>query len=315
MIYWLTPVADSPGSRLLYFRLYSSKRFDNTFGALRIPVEMDDESHTTCLSPDCHDENIKDHLFHFLGCIEISERHSFLFDPEYKVWQQETKYWITKLRQAEHTGENRTDNDIEREAMEKSQMKRETWKDDCLSELRRIDFLRFQLKGDPQEQHLVDSVEKSRDAWKKSLEFEENIDRVKAWGISRRKYTWKAYEDPIDEYKPYEPGRDVNAPFMQFKRNPTEWVFTHVDEKPGRRQAIWGKYPNQKTTVQRLLYPEGQINLLSKDKDNERLKYFHVPSNNMTVSTLFPPLLPRCTGCLLHLGAFAAGSFHFCTHF
>lgn len=279
---------------------------------------MDDESHTTCLSPDCHDENIKDHLFHFLGCIEISERHNFLFDSKYKLWQQETKYWINKLQQAQDKNKKLTDNDIERKAMEQSQMKREAWRDDCLSELRRIDFLRFQLKVDQHEKHLVDSIKKSRDAWEKSKEFQENIDRVKAWGASRRKYTWKAYEDVIDEsaYKPYEPGRDVNAPFMQLRRNPTEWVFSPVNEEEPDRD-IWGKYPNQKTNVQRLLYHERgqQKNLLSKIEDSERLKYFHVPSNNMAVSTLFLPLLPSCIGRLLHLGAFAVESFHICTRF
>lgn len=271
---------------------------------------MDDESHTTCLSPDCHDDNIKDHLSHFLGCIEISERHYFLFDPEYKLWKQQTKYWITKLQQAEDTDEKRTDHDIERQAMKKCQTTREAWRDDCLGELRRIDFLRFQFKVDPhwQEKLLVDNVEKSRDAWKKSLEFEENIDRVKAWGASRRKYTWKAYEDPIDEsaYKPYESGRDVNVHFMQFEKvNPSDPVFTPVDESPAMRQAIWDTFPNQKTTVHRLLHPdEGQKNLLSKDEDKNMLKYFHIPSNNMMVSTLVPFLL----SCRITTLSFSSGS-------
>lgn len=284
----------------MYAQRYSSKSFGR-LGALCTLVNMDDESRTVCLSPDCHDENIKDHLLHFLGCIEISERHHFLNDSEYKLWNQETKHWITKLQQS---GDNKTDEDIKREAREKSQTKREAWRDDCLSELRRIDYLRFQLKQDQQEKHLVECIKKSRDAWKKSKEFKENIRVVEAWNDKRRKYNSKEYEKPRDEsvYEEYMPSRDVNAPFMQFeKRNTSEWAFSPVDETPDSSQSIWGKYPNQKTTVQRLLYPEGQQeNLLSKDKDVERLKYFHIPSNNMTVSNLFPVFFP-CVRCLSHL--------------
>lgn len=266
---------------------------------------MDDESRTACLSPDCHDENIKDHLLHFLGCIEISERHHFLNDSKYKLWDQETKHWITKLQQ---TRDNKTDEEIEREASENSQTKREAWRDDCLSELRRIDYLRFQLKQDQEEKHLVECVEKSRDAWKNSEEYKVNHPKVRAWHNERRKYTWKEYEKPGDEsaYEEYKPSRDVNAPFMQFeKRNTSEWAFTPVNETPDSNQSIWGKYPNQKTTVQRLLYPgEGQENLLSKDKDKdkdkdiEKLKYFHIPSNNMTVSNLSQSVFFRRGRCL-----------------
>lgn len=283
---------------------------------------MDDESRTTCLNPDCHDKNIKDHLLHFLGCIEISERHDFMEDPEYKLWKQETEHWITKLRQAgnqhkQWPAEEMKDSEVESKAREKSQVKREAWRDDCLSELRRIDFLRLKLKQDPQEKHLVESVEKSRHAWENSKEYKANIDSVKFWGAGRRKHNGKPYENLRKESmdKPYEPSRDVNAPFMQFeKQNPSDWTFAPVDVTPDSSQAIWGKYPNQKTTVQRLLYPEeGQLNLLSKKKDKTRLKYFHVPSNNMTVSHLPPSLLSHCIGGLLYLGSCLPRSLHPCT--
>lgn len=258
---------------------------------------MNDKSRTACLSPDCHDENIKDHVLHFLGCIEISERHDFLNESGYKLWEQETKHWVTKLQQVEDekTTEDvkHTVEDIQREAKGESERKRKAWRDDCLSELRRIDYLRFQLKEDEQEKHLVDSVERSKAAWKESTEFKDNIHGVESWFASRRKYTWKEYEEPRDEkeYTPYEPSRDVNAPFMQFEKpDPSGCVFTPVNETPDSKQSIWGKYPNQKTTVQRLLEPrEDQKNLLSKTSDEERLKYFHIPSNNMTVSHSPPP--------------------------
>lgn len=276
-----------------------------------MPFEMDDDSRTTCISPDCHDENIKDHLLHFLGCIEISERHSFLNDPEYKLWKQETKHWITKLQHVENRDKKLTDAEIEHEARNTSKAKRETWRDDCLSELRRIDFLRFKLKGDQQEKHLVDCVENSRNAWRESEEFKDNIHRVNAWSAGRRKYTPQPYEIPMKESvdKSHEPGRDVNAPFMQFEKGElSQGVFAPTNETLNGRQAIWGEYPNQMTTVQRLLYPEaGLANLLSKKKDEMRLKYFHIPSNNMLVSNPLPFLLPHRMRGLFHQGLVAPG--------
>lgn len=280
--------------------LRAPRGFPKGFDTLRASytlIDMDDESCTTCLSSDCHDDNIKDHLLHFLGCIEISERHDFLKESKYKLWIQETRHWIESQQLATGNAE-RTYQEIKREAEITSERKMKAWRDDCLSELRRIDFLRLKLREDPQEKHLVDRVEKSRDDWKKSEEYKTNVDIVKAWSAERRKGKSKPYENPRKESmdKPYEPERDVNAGFMQFeKKDSSDWVFTPVSETPDSDQAIWGKYPNQKITVQRLLHPvEGQWNLLDKNKYGIRLKYFHIPSNNMTVSSLLLSLLSHC---------------------
>ncbi|CAJ2503413.1 Uu.00g108070.m01.CDS01 [Anthostomella pinea] len=109
----------------------------------------DDDPRPSCLSDAPHDENITDHIRHFLGCIEIWDRQSFLEGP------------------------NHADPETSSERLQ--------WKSDCMDHLRRIDFLRSALSCDPDEQLLGLTLELSGIAWRISTEFVGNIQRTRAW--------------------------------------------------------------------------------------------------------------------------------------
>ncbi|KAI0127629.1 hypothetical protein BJ170DRAFT_381106 [Xylariales sp. AK1849] len=226
---------------------------------------MDDEILNTCLSSEPHDDNIKEHLLHFLGCIDISDRYKFLNEDDHPLWQGETQHYIKLGNTPE-------------EAAGLSREKRQRWMADCQSELRRIDFLRDKVSEDKEDSHLVDKVKESGRGWKQSKEYRENIEDVKAWRTAKGKLN----EDSRKCYEPakhtsrtaYESEKDVNVPFMEFENSkPAEEKLTH---------DIWGKFPDQKTTIKSLLDEQkGPENLLYRHRFPERIKYFHLPSNNM----------------------------------
>lgn len=71
--------------------------------------------------------------------------------------------------------------------------------------------------------------------------------------------------------------KDINVPVIVFH-----------DGKPVNEEVkgVWGKYPDQKTTVFNLLRTgQSETSLLYKDRAKERsIQYFHIPANNMKVS-------------------------------
>lgn len=230
----------------------------------------------TCLSPDPHEDNIKDHVLHFLGCVEISTRDEFLKTSS-TVQPHEEISAETTADQPEGNKQNR-DINKQREA---------AWREDCLSELRRIAFLRSKLEKDEEERHLVQKIEESRKAWKGSDVYREGIREIKNWRRSPESSNKEDSEPMVSTISKddYEPGRDVNTPFMLFKKQGDgSSIYEPDDETHDPRNAIWGKFPNQKTNAQRLLFDKEKKNLLGGENDNEKIRYFHIPSNNMMVS-------------------------------
>lgn len=88
-----------------------------------------------------------------------------------------------------------------------------------------------------------------------------------------------------DKFPDYKPEKDVSVPVIQFENG---GVAANIINDP----HVWNEFPNQKTTLHRLLFDEkgsGDINFLYKGQFDGRMKYFHIPSNNMDVS------LTRCS--------------------
>ncbi|KAI1407149.1 hypothetical protein F5Y13DRAFT_206631 [Hypoxylon sp. FL1857] len=108
----------------------------------------------TCLDSQDHGCNIKDHLLHYLGCIEISKRETF-FSADSEIWQDEVKHQKNHFGHSDEEAENLT------------RRKRESWKADCESELRRIEFLRKTLSRDKNDKHLIQKLKGSRANWLK----------------------------------------------------------------------------------------------------------------------------------------------------
>lgn len=239
---------------------------------------MDEQETTslTCLSPDPHENNIKDHILHYLGCVEISERNKFLQTPVYVLSDEEIGGTSTTARPER----NHQIGVIDKQ--------KEAWKENCLSELRRIAFLRSKLEEDEEEKRLVENINKSRKAWRESPAFTSGIVEVKRW---RNKPEVSLAERDVKKAA-YDPRRDVNTPFMFFKKKDASSEYGSDNEEVDPEDSIWGKFPNQKTTVQRLLFDKkasgGTENtektLLDGRGGADSIEYFHIPSNNMLVS-------------------------------
>lgn len=244
----------------------------------------------TCLSPDPHEDNIKDPILHYLGCVEISTRNKFLKASSNVQSREEAAHEITAVQPEG----NQQDRDINEQ--------KAAWREDCLSELRRIAFLRSKIKEDEEEKHLVENIEKSRKAWRKSNVYEKGIQEVKEWRCPEGSNEEDSGPEVSTSKDEYEPGRDVNTPFMLFKKKQdNSSIYEPDDETRDPKNAIWGKFPNQKTNVQRLLFDKEKTNLLGSRDANEKkdlaggrddsvkidsvkVRYFHIPSNNMLVS-------------------------------
>lgn len=263
----------------------------------------------TCLSPDPHEDNIKDPILHFLGCVEISTRNEFLETPSNVQSPEGT---ATEETAPEGTASETTEvqSDGNEQNRDIDEQKKAGWREDCLSELRRIAFLRFKLQEDEKEKHLVEKIEGSRQAWRESEVFNKGIQEIRKWRGSPESSNEEGSEEQGRiSNDAYNPGRDVNTPFMLFKKQKdSNSIYEPDKETKDQKNAIWGKFPNQKTNVQRLLFDKQERNLLcgrnyekgkkhlggrddDKEKerlggrdDKEKIRYFHIPSNNMLVS-------------------------------
>ncbi|KAI1080947.1 hypothetical protein F5B20DRAFT_84801 [Whalleya microplaca] len=230
------------------------------------------DSKATCLSSENHDCDIKDHLLHYLGCIEICDRERF-FEDDNPLWSREIVH-LSVLKQ--NSAKAKTVVEADEQAAKEVLAKRKSWQANCQSELRRIDFLRKILANDSDDMHLVQQIEKSRSGWRDSPNHEERLEDVKKWRAANGKRSSRPKETEIRELREYEPEKDVSVPIIQFENGES------VDDDDDR---VWNNFPNQKTILSKLLDPSNKgnkkDNLLSKDHEGDRIKYFHIPSNNM----------------------------------
>ncbi|KAI1756205.1 hypothetical protein F4782DRAFT_550101 [Xylaria castorea] len=219
--------------------------------ANRLPI-------ASCLSAEPHEESITNPLIHFLGCIEICERDSFL-KRGVSIRKDELVHQPTP--HCEKTNEVVED-------------MKSRWRSNVESEMRRIALLRRTLSKDSHDKRLVEEVENSGSLWRDSTEYTENIDKVRQWrGDGRISITGPDFACAKEDYIPEE---DTSVPIIQFK-DCREFSKT-------RDNRLSGKFPNQKTTITMLLDEAKPMeNLLYKDNDFDcdRIKYFHIPSNNM----------------------------------
>ncbi|KAI0387824.1 hypothetical protein F5Y04DRAFT_241086 [Hypomontagnella monticulosa] len=196
-----------------------------------------------CLNSAPHDDNITDHVLHFFGCLEFSDRASFF------------------------------------ESI-KSEEERETVKRDCEQRLRHVHFLRFQLTQDPDSEHLVNNIRQSSYVWRNSDDYQSNINKVREWRLKEGKRS--APEPDIDfnfddgRYERYNVRKDVSVQILQFKGGiprdlPDPRVVGHF---PNQTTTIERLLPGDESQ-------DPDSGLLLKDPDLETIKYFHIPSNNM----------------------------------
>lgn len=215
-------------------------------------------STTTCLSDDNHDCDIKDYMLHYLGCLEICDRETF-FDEGNPLWNREVEH------------QKKFFNSLE-EAEDHVHAKRKSWKENCRSELRRIEFLRKTLNEDENDHHLVEQLSQSASRWRNSAQGK--LGAVRAWRRkNKKKIGVRAATVEIKETGKYEPEKDVSVPIITFENGKG----VHLTDP-----RVWNKFPNQKTTLSKLLDDDEE--LLLRQDDSSQFRYFHIPSNNMIVS-------------------------------
>lgn len=222
----------------------------------------DQKTSHTCLSAETHDA--RDPLTHYLGCQEFCDRETYL---ESLKEDQEGTY--NKIK----------------------------------TELRRIKYLRGILKSDKDEAvpRLVQNLEKSMLAWRRSKLYDKNgmsgIEAVRQWRAQDRHLLNGAFQQDPESTpganEAYHPDRDVNAYLISYEDS------NHRDDLSN--EGFSGQFPNHKMPVSQLLDGKkepGHLNPLSSASQpgpESLFHYFHLPANNMNVST-------DCTTNRLRLG-------------
>ncbi|KAI1346033.1 hypothetical protein F5Y01DRAFT_322383 [Xylaria sp. FL0043] len=207
----------------------------------------------SCLSAEPHENDIRDPLLHYLGCIEIYKREEFL-NGNTDIWQKELKHQEKLLNEdAKGTVENM----------------KNSWHDTIEKEMRRISFLRHTLSNDEHDKELVHDVEDSYEKWKVSIQYKENISKVRQWRKELGKVNSVKGREFHHSKEAYAPEKDISVPVIHLK--------DHKGSDTNEKEThIRGKFPNQKTTIEELLgrkMPELEAN---------SVRYYHIPSNNMT---------------------------------
>jgi hypothetical protein len=232
------------------------------------------QSTISCLSAEDHGCNITDGLAHYFGCIKICERDTFFTDAN-KLWEKEVEYQ-TRIGSTK--------------APETVQNSKGRWEANVQRELKRIAVLRQVLsetgadtRSTPNpDRSLVKNLEDSRRAWKEWRALNQKPDLPEP---TQSDSTTSTTSESTPAYKLE---NDISVPIIQFKDH---WGFSDEDTR------IKGKFPNQKTTIEKLLCeqtanPEDQLIHGGHDAESGRFKYFHIPSNNMIVSTRFSTIQP-----------------------
>lgn len=274
----------------------------------------------TCSSAEPHENEVRDLVLHYFDCIEICDRRKF-FDNS-PIWEQEKENVIKEFRNdPKFTAQGEVI--IAKEAREAVENKKSATAIAIEAEYTRTDILVDAInvanRDSPEkcQNNLVTLMRDSHQAWKNSEDFKHGIPLVREWRTKHKKSTSnstpptpqngipeerkrvqlikKEREESLnstwntawDEDKPaYSVLRDVNAYVIQYDTK-SHAEPRAVSESP-KDLRFKGKFPDQRIALTYLLKNSdsetGWDSILSKENNPERIRYFHVPSNNMAVS-------------------------------
>ncbi|KAI0427452.1 hypothetical protein F5Y09DRAFT_350393 [Xylaria sp. FL1042] len=264
---------------------------------------MGNNSAISCLSAEDHD-TIKDHLVHYFGCLQFSDRAGFL-DPNHKIWTDEKIHQIQLLEKARNAPNTINDNEIEQKAKEQVDAIRERWRKSFDKELGRIELIRSTLERDDSD-NLVREVNACREEWQAHRK--ERFADTQELKPPPPKHSPAA--DVHSDGNIYVPEKDVSVGIIQFdKGEPFNEDCASSNNRT--KGPIWGKFPDQKTSVQSLLFEGNRDNpienMLHKDRIRDkpdRIRYFHIPLNNMSeaISRYFGESRPKLDSFNRQLG-------------
>ncbi|KAJ2900760.1 hypothetical protein MKZ38_002251 [Zalerion maritima] len=235
--------------------------------------------HTTCAQQaapcprdEPHGACIQDRLRHYLGCVEIQDRPTF-FDIDGPPYQVE---FDRILRRLSNTNGTSTSNLRTIASSEAAQLM-DQWRQRCTEHLRRVQSIREALSLDPEESHLVHAIEASYKMWICSGEYQRGLPVVQGW---RR--GGKAVSDPVPEKTTQTEGFDETSPTQTY--DPDEFIkarVIHFIEGRPVQAELPGVAPHQYCPISELLSKD-EFNVASRKYRPDRVKYIHLPSNNMS---------------------------------
>ncbi|KAI1422741.1 hypothetical protein F5Y12DRAFT_799330 [Xylaria sp. FL1777] len=215
----------------------------------------------SCLSVDPHDDNIKDPVLHYFGCLEAWHRSSF-FDST-------SPYWIGEVERLENSGTCRA------EAKAIVETKREICRKTCSDELRRVSLILGAIAKDKHQSFLLRKLASSRKLWLSTGEYQSGIEKVREWRTCRGMPNGVSIEYPQNAMEELYNPDNVTVSVMAFEKG-----LPHNIGVP----YVTGMFPNQTTNVHDLLRRDtpGLFDLLGQKKHAATtLTWLHIPSNNM----------------------------------
>lgn len=139
------------------------------------------------------------------------------------------------------------------------------------TELRRVDYLRRTLEdsGATEESSLVEDQTRIHKKW--TAEHKDNIEKIRGIRNRREGPLYEPYKHrALDEYNA---DKDLKAYMICFEKGKG----VSVDN-----EMCQGSFPNQKLPVHDLLRePESPLRRSDSSPGESRVRYFHLPSNNM----------------------------------
>ncbi|KAI1345484.1 hypothetical protein F5Y01DRAFT_320724 [Xylaria sp. FL0043] len=217
----------------------------------------DQNSPATCLSVELHDDNVKDHVLHFLGCIPIRERDSFLNDDSHPFFDSEVKHNIGSGRSPQ-------------EALELARSRRSEWSAACRKQLRRIEVLWEAMAQDEGKEHFIECILKSGRKWRESRNIASHVGSVTEHTARQQLFDRLARGQTTTDF---ELEKDVKASVMQFE---------NAAPSNNDSYGAMGSFSKQEIALADLFDEKlGVNNPLYKEMFPNRIKYFHIPHNNM----------------------------------
>ncbi|KAK7914064.1 hypothetical protein PG985_011767 [Apiospora marii] len=217
----------------------------------------------TCLSTEPHPFNIKNHVFHYFGCLKFAERHKYFENVQSPDWQ------ITIRPAMWHSSE---------EAKVAPDEHRKSWEASCHYELQLVAFLREKLSKDQEDSHLVECLNESR---AKCLPHLSEHARARGFNLATS-ITEQISEIPSPPICVLEQSKTiVEASLMCFRG--ADRGFKGIDLQADG--IIRGVFPNQTTALNSLLFKDFDS---GSNHQEERMEYFHLPYNDMNVRFLRP---------------------------
>jgi hypothetical protein len=222
----------------------------------------------TCISSDEHNDKVTLPIHHVLGCLQFVDREGFINTEHDEEFREE----IARQVDIDFRGQRIACNLGTNHSLK----------------MRRIRFIRHKISQEPEREHLIHELNQSQQQWRKSREYRTNIQRVSMWrsenGERIRPPDSRSFSPSGEETSEvYEPDRDFKSAVFEFAKS---------SPRNDLDAAIRGKFPRQETAVKNLWQSPNTGDsedpmercIIHHSRHPDRVKLFHIPSNNMMVS-------------------------------